>query len=357
MARARDDMAEHFEEVLADDGWEEWQGFRSHMPVDDKPYLVNMLPANPSVAGIVEQLLGKGSVAPIGDKIRGVNCNLPLGHGAPSPDGPDAGGVRIDALHVDAHPFNLGTTAYFDTVEPGGGGFTIAPRSHRRLWHTFELQYDTLRRQDSVYGMEAQHHSHGYHQAMQSMHRELDGGVEFVGEAGDVLFWHHRLAHGAGTNNSKKIRAACLHDFHRTDLQRHRERAPPEDMWLDWGPELRACPEPAEALPPPPPAADVDIRFLRSEPGPMPQPEPAWLCWNHKPLGEARFSTVRPHRSRCRGSLASFDNLAAVAGGCDGAGVRGGPPAAGGEGARGARVGAALRVPGAAAAGQRGDDA
>eukprot|EP01045_Picozoa_sp_COSAG04_P032019 COSAG04_NODE_6136_length_1402_cov_1.183423_1_plen_153_part_10 len=89
MARARDDMAEHFEEVLADEGWEEWQGFRSHMPVDDKPWLVDMLPANPSVAGIVEQLLGKGSVAPIGDKIRGVNCNLPIGHGAPAPDGPD----------------------------------------------------------------------------------------------------------------------------------------------------------------------------------------------------------------------------------------------------------------------------
>eukprot|EP01050_Picozoa_sp_SAG11_P020830 SAG11_NODE_3586_length_2351_cov_2.305506_3_plen_182_part_00 len=115
-------------------------GFRSGFGVEDKPYLLHMLPANPTVAGIAEQLLGPGMVMPPGGAIRGVNCNLPFSVRRQSQ------GIRIDQLHVDAHPFNLGCIAYFDDVVPGGGGFTVVPGSHRRFWKTFELQYDTLRR-------------------------------------------------------------------------------------------------------------------------------------------------------------------------------------------------------------------
>ena len=291
MARARDEMGQHFDAKLAGADWEPWMGFRSHMPVDDKPWLVDMVPGNATVFGIVEQLLGRGMVAPVGSTVRGVNCNLPLGLLAPHPAAGGGQGVRIDNLHVDAHPFNLGIVAYFDDVDPGGGGFTVAPQSHRRLWQTMELQYDTLQRAASEFTTEGQHHSHAYSQVLQAMQHELGGGVEITGKAGDCIFWHHRIAHGAGANRSRRIRAACLHDFCRTDLQLCRERAPAADMWVDWGDAVRHSAEAAPPLPPPAQLGDdatVEIRFLLSEAGPMPAPEPAWLCWAHRPLGTPR---------------------------------------------------------------------
>lgn len=308
MSRAREAMSRHFAAQQASDKWEEWMGFRSSVPVDDKPWLVEMLPKNPSVYGIVEQLLGKGMVAPVGNRVRGLNCNLPLGAGAPHPEATatSAGGqgVRIDQLHADAHAFNLGVVAYFDDVVKGGGGFTVAPQSHRRLWNTFELAYDTLQRAASEFATEGQHHSQAYHQVREAMHRELSGGVEITGAAGTVIFWHHRLLHGAGTNRGVRIRAACLHDFHRTDLQQCRERVPSAtDMWRDWSEAVRACPEPALPLPPPQTndGDAVEVRFVVSEAGPLPQPDPAWLCWAHRALGPPQHlrntdSTAFVHR-------------------------------------------------------------
>ena len=36
---------------------------------------------------------------------------------------------------------SLGMVGLIDDVAPGGGAFTVWPRSHRRLFHTFEQQY------------------------------------------------------------------------------------------------------------------------------------------------------------------------------------------------------------------------
>eukprot|EP01044_Picomonas_judraskeda_P000445 COSAG03_NODE_19_length_21645_cov_17.937532_22_plen_531_part_00 len=246
-------------------------GFRSGVAVGDKPWLVDMLPANPTVAGIAEQLLGKGKVAPLGKSIRGINCNLPFG------DKRKHQGIRIDQLHVDAHPFNLGVLAYFDDVEPGAGGFTVHPGSHRRFWKTFELQYDTLRRRaDSAYLKEQQHHTAAYHQVREECHAA--GKVEITGKAGTVIFWHHRIAHQAGTHHGATIRCAVLHDFHRNDLQESRERPPASDMWLDWSDEVRANAEAAPALDLVQPPAEVQVTLLMSDPG-MLAPHQDWQIW------------------------------------------------------------------------------
>ncbi len=246
-------------------------GFRSGVGVADKPWLVDMLPANPTVTGIAEQLLGKGKVAPLGTAIRGINCNLPFG------DKRRHQGIRIDQLHVDAHPFNLGCTAYFDDVQPGGGGFTVHPGSHRRFWKTFELQYDTLRRRaDSDYLKEQQHHTAEYHRVREECH--ADGKVEITGKAGTCIFWHHRLAHQAGDNHGATIRCAALHDFHRIDLQESRERPPANDMWVDWSDEVKANAEAAPALDLDAPPAEVQLTLLVSDPG-MLAPHQDWQVW------------------------------------------------------------------------------
>ncbi|MCB0090781.1 MAG: phytanoyl-CoA dioxygenase family protein, partial [Caldilineaceae bacterium] len=58
--------------------------------------------------------------------------------------------------------------------------------------------------------------------------------VDCHGNAGDVVFWHHRLGHSAGHNRSRQIRQAVLFDFKKKDLAEIQESTPPEDMWEDW---------------------------------------------------------------------------------------------------------------------------
>ena len=60
---------------------------------------------------------------------------------------------------------------------------------HRRLWSTFELSYDTMRRrQGSEYSVEEQHHSAAYRQQLGEMAAAVkDHAYEFVGKAGVSL--------------------------------------------------------------------------------------------------------------------------------------------------------------------------
>jgi ectoine hydroxylase-related dioxygenase (phytanoyl-CoA dioxygenase family) len=64
--------------------------------------------------------------------------------------------------------------------------------------------------------------------------------VDCWGQQGDVVLWHHRLAHMAGHNYSQVIRQAVLHDFNRKDLDLLRLDPPQQDMWRDWSSEVRA---------------------------------------------------------------------------------------------------------------------
>ena len=63
--------------------------------------------------------------------------------------------------------------------------------------------------------------------------------VDCFGKAGDVVLWHHRLAHMAGHNYSGQIRQAVLFDFTKSDLDQCRLDPPQDDMWRDWSEALR----------------------------------------------------------------------------------------------------------------------
>jgi ectoine hydroxylase-related dioxygenase (phytanoyl-CoA dioxygenase family) len=62
--------------------------------------------------------------------------------------------------------------------------------------------------------------------------------VDCWGSQGDVVIWHHRLAHMAGHNHSKKIRLAVLYDFIKKDLDLCRAKPPRDNMWEDWSKAL-----------------------------------------------------------------------------------------------------------------------
>ncbi len=216
------------------------------------PLLVDLV-YNPRTCVIAEQLLGKGMLQPptvggmpmgsegsawpngpvdpaIGDGARGVYCTLPYGDKARQPD----------HLHTDGHPFNLGMVGLIHDVPQDGGGFKVWPKSHRRLYPTFQMQYDQPRipyyqHMPSYKGII---HSPAYLQEVEAIMADTPP-VDCWGEAGDVVFWHHRLAHMAGHNYSNVIRQAVLYDFTRTDLDTCRMDAPQENMWRDWSEEVQ----------------------------------------------------------------------------------------------------------------------
>jgi Phytanoyl-CoA dioxygenase (PhyH) len=171
-------------------------------------WMVQLLPKNPVVWAIAEQLLGVGQVqAP--ERVRGIYAILPEGN---KPDHPYR-------CHVDQHPFHLGVVAYIDTVQPNGGGFTVWPGSHRQFYPTFATQH-TFTPTAATQTVMAQVNQQAY--------------VDCHGEAGDVVFWHHRLGHSAGHNRSNRLRQAVLYDFSKRDLAERQEVATPAHLWTDW---------------------------------------------------------------------------------------------------------------------------
>jgi hypothetical protein len=122
-----------------------------------EPLLVDLI-YNERICAIAEQLLGQGTLQPpsiggklmgsegpawpggpvdpaINDGVRGVYNTLPYG------DKPR----EADFCHTDGHPFNLGIVGLIGDVPPDGGGFKVWPKSHRRLYPTFQMQYDQPR--------------------------------------------------------------------------------------------------------------------------------------------------------------------------------------------------------------------
>jgi hypothetical protein len=191
------------------------KGFRwQYREPGSEAWMVRLLASEPRVWGMAEQLLGAGQLVPP-ERIRGIYCTLPFGDHPLPP-------IRC---HVDAHPFHLGVVGYVDDVAPGGGGFAVWPGSHRKFYYAFHSQYRYEPTED-------------YERIREECHRIAP--IDCHGNAGDVVFWHHRIAHLAAANRSDRIRQAVLYDFRKQDLDRTQEEPPCPDMWRDWSAELQA---------------------------------------------------------------------------------------------------------------------
>ena len=208
---------------------------------------------NIDLVSVAEQLLGEGMLEPpvpggepmgnrgpawpggptdpaIGEGIRGYYWTLPVRDKSRKPLDP----------HADGHPFCLGMVGLINDVPEDGGSFTVWPGSHRRLFPTFQLRYDTPR--IPFYEHMPSHkglvNSPEFEAEMKAIQDEIEP-VACHGKEGDVVLWHHRLAHMAGHNYSDVIRQVVLNDFNRSDLDQLRTKSPKEDMWDDWSAEVQ----------------------------------------------------------------------------------------------------------------------
>ncbi len=199
-----------------DEGSNYRRGFRwAYREPGDKEWMIRLLATEPKIWSMVEQMLGVGQVV-LPERIRGIYCTLPYGDHPPQ---------KLNC-HTDGHPFHVGVVGYIDDVPPGGGSFMVWPGSHRAFYPTFTSQY--LRNQDEV----------AYEKVRDEFNQHTP--VDAHGQAGDIVFWHHRLGHMASPNTSKQLRQAVLYDFLKTDMEQTQLEPPQEDMWRDWSDEIRA---------------------------------------------------------------------------------------------------------------------
>lgn len=164
------------------------------------------------------------------DGARGVYCTLPYGDKPREPD----------VCHTDGHPFQLGVVGLLDDTPEGGGAFKVWPRSHQRLYPTFALRYDQPRvpHYDHLPSFNGIVHTEAYLAELAALNEDTRP-VECWGNAGDIVFWHHRTAHMAGHNYSQTIRQAVLADFWTLELDRYRGEDPGGDPWRDWSPAVQ----------------------------------------------------------------------------------------------------------------------
>ena len=189
---------------------------------------------SPKLCAVAEQLLGKNNVRqPVAGElpgVRGIYCTLPYGDQAREPD----------EAHTDAHPFHFGAVGLIHDVPPDGGAFKVWPKSHKRLYPTFWMQYDQARvpSYEHLPSLRGITNPPEYHAELARIEKDTEP-VECWGKAGDVVLWHHRLAHMASHNYSGVIRQAVLGDFARNDLDQTRLDPPQPNMWRDWSDELK----------------------------------------------------------------------------------------------------------------------
>ena len=161
---------------------------------------------------------------------RGIYATLPYKHKDRLPE----------QCHTDGHPFQLGLGGLIDDVLPAGGGFKVWPGSHSRLYPTFIMQYDQPRipYYDHLPTYKGILHTPEYLEILEAISKDTPS-VDCYGRAGDIVLWHHRLAHMAGHNYSAQIRHAILYDFSTNTLDQNRLDPPQNNMWRDWSHELQ----------------------------------------------------------------------------------------------------------------------
>ena len=131
--------------------------------------------------------------------------------------------------HIDGYgarwmPFMVGVTACLYDVELRGGGLGFWPRSHLSTQRFFLDNPDLI---------------DGRFREMEGFDWDGFSGLapeeprQFTGEAGDVMFWHSFLVHGATTNVRTQPRFAIFKRFRHRRAERI-GREVPEDLWKYW---------------------------------------------------------------------------------------------------------------------------
>ena len=200
--------------------------------VSSAAWMVRLAATDKTIWTWVEQLMGEGKVVRP-ERIRGIYCRLPITKELKQ---------KPLECHVDA--FNpqkvdeidmgkllrprIGLTGLIAPIPPGGGCFTIWPRTHRGVYEVFSK-------------LEGEERQRVYHERLKEFNRQTP--FETSGEPGDILLWHHLLGHAAGHNQSEiiQLREAVLTDWDKEDNAELARQRPHAQMWHEWSAAIQAA--------------------------------------------------------------------------------------------------------------------
>ena len=164
-------------------------------------FLVNEMANHPVMHSVAESFLG-GRIK-LAERVRGIYAIFPIAPDVEGQLGP----------HGDYMASELSAMVLVGDVPPDSGGFTVWPGSHQRM----HIHWDR------VFGSTmADELKDGYKATRDQIIRDTQP-VEFTGKAGDVVFWHPRMIHSAGVNNSAKrgeplVRVVIPVDYQRAGM-------------------------------------------------------------------------------------------------------------------------------------------
>ena len=206
---------------------------------------LKLLPHNPKVLAIADELMGPGTVAP---------CDSTGGVYAIMPRPPNVARSPNLGLHVDSHLESrerIGLVGYIADVKPNSGAFGVWPRTHLRCWNLLRQKTDRLHQANTEEGSgELRKIAGGPFTAQMRLEFEAikrdTYSVDCCGSEGDVVFYHERLGHHAGQNYGDDIRQAVLCRLEKTEASLPEERlladVEADDIWQSWSDRLRSLP-------------------------------------------------------------------------------------------------------------------
>ncbi len=170
-----------------------------------------------------------------GQGTRGLYCTLP---NSPEP------AANYRSAHSEAMYdtyWRLQIAAYFDDLPPGGGGLTLWPGSHQRIWDFWESAHRDTPPPAKPKGIPDWD---GYTAPPLLDIKSNTEPVESHGPARSVVLWHANLMHMAGQNTLPDvIRQATIYAFAKTPESVSDEivkRDPSGDLWRNWSDEMRS---------------------------------------------------------------------------------------------------------------------
>ncbi len=176
-----------------------------------------------------------GPVWMTGQGARGLYCTLPKS----PPPADNYRGAHSEAMY-DTH-WRLQIAAYIDDLPSKGGGLTLWPGSHRRIWGYWEAVHRDAPPPERAEGTPKWD---GYTAPPLAEIKSDTEPVETEGPVGSVVLWHANLLHMAGQNTLRdSIRQAAIYAFAKTPESVPDEvvrRDPSGDLWRDWSDEVRS---------------------------------------------------------------------------------------------------------------------
>ena len=118
----------------------------------------------------------------------------------------------------------LGATAYLYDVKSRGGGFGYWPRSHLSTHKYF------LDDPDQIDGRFKDMEGFSWNVLSE---RAPESPREFIAQAGDVMFWHTFLVHGASISVRSEPRFAMFVRFKHHDQEQIKNEVT-ENLWKYW---------------------------------------------------------------------------------------------------------------------------